>query len=102
MAILKKIKSATLIESLVATVLIVVVFIVASLILNNLLFNTFSRNTHAVEQRMFELEYRFNNKQLQLPYQEEFQNWDITIKRTQLENKTWVHSIAINRSNQKR
>ena len=36
MALLKKIKAATLMETLVATVLIFVVFIMASAILNNL------------------------------------------------------------------
>ena len=79
MAVLRKIKSATLIESLVATVLIVVVFVVASLILNNLMFNSFSRKTHDVETRIYELEYQIKHNTIKLPYHEEFGNWKIDI-----------------------
>ena len=34
MVVLKKIKSATLVEALVATILIVIIFVIASLVLN--------------------------------------------------------------------
>jgi cell division protein FtsL len=101
MALLKKIKSATLIESLVATVLIVIVFIVASLIINNLLFNSFSRNTHPVEQRLTELEYKIKNKQLRLPYKEQFEDWDIELKQERKESYIWVKTTAVNRTNKK-
>lgn len=101
MALLKKIRSATLIESLVATVLIVVVFIVASLIINNLLFNTFSRNTHAVENRMRELAYQADNKLIALPYKEEFGNWDISLENEESKAAQWLTCRAINRSNKK-
>lgn len=100
-ALLKKIRSATLIEALVATVLIVVVFVVASLIMNNLLFNTFSRNTHAVEQRLSELEYKLANKQLRLPYNEVYGNWEIEFREEQLQNINWLMITAINQENQK-
>jgi len=81
MAFLKKIKSATLIEVLVATVLIVVIFMVASLVLNNLLINTISKNTHALQTRINEISYQIQNRQLELPHTETYGDWDIDIKK---------------------
>lgn len=80
MVVLKKIKSATLVEAIVATVLVVIIFIVASLILNNLVFNTFSKNTHGIETRINELEYEVQNKVIKLPYQENYKDWNINIE----------------------
>lgn len=101
MALLKKIRSATLIESLVATVLVVIVFIVASLVLNNLLLNSFSRNTHVVESRIFELEYGRQHNTIILPYNEEFGNWKIELKMEQTESKNILISRAVNKNNGK-
>lgn len=102
MALLKKIRSATLIEALVATVLIVIVFVVASVILNNLLLNSFSRNTHAVENRISELEYQLQYKAIQLPYKEEFEKWDIVLEEVIKDNNIWLKSSASNKVNKKK
>ncbi len=80
MVILKKVKSATLIEAIIATVLIVIIFIISSLILNNLLINTFSKNTHSIETRLNQLEYAVQHNAITIPYQETFNNWSITIQ----------------------
>ena len=99
MAILKKIKSATLIEALVATVLIVIIFVIASLVLNNLVLNTFSKNTHPVENRINELEYEIQNNLIKIPYQENFKGWDITIESVKLETispKKTINISAVN------
>ena len=81
MALLKKIKAATLMETLVATVLIFVVFMLASVILNNLFSNSIKNNTRAVDTRLYTLQYLWQNDQLQLPYDEEFDNWIITVEK---------------------
>lgn len=81
MDVLKKIKSATLVESLVATVLIVVIFVVSSLVINNLLLNGFNNNTTEIENRLYELEYEYQNKKIKLPYNESFQDWEISISK---------------------
>jgi len=101
MVILEKVKSSTLIEALVATVLIVIVFMVASLVLNNLLLNSFSKNTHAVETRISELEYQLQYKTITLPHKEEFRNWDIDVHKEKNDANTWVIATAINRNNKK-
>lgn len=101
MVVLKKIKSATLIEALVATVLIVIIFVIASLVLNNLVLNTFSKNTHAIENRMNELEYEVQNNTLKLPYQENYKGWDITIRLETISTKKTIFILAVNSSSKK-
>lgn len=101
MALLRKIRSATLIEALVATVLIVIVFIIASLVLNNLLLNSFSRNTHAAENRIFELEYSSQHNTIILPYTENYGNWRIELKMENADGKSILRSRAVNKNNGK-
>jgi len=101
MALLKKVKSATLVEALVATVLIVVVFVIASLVLNNLLVNSFSNNTHGVENRIFELQYQTKHGSIIFPYHEEYENWDIELNKEQQDQSTIITARALNRGNSK-
>ena len=96
MALLKKLRSATLVEALVATVLVVIIFVVSSLVLNNLLLNSFSGNTHAVETRMAELTYSARNSKLTLPYSEDFKQWRIQMKTQESDGKTWLITSGIN------
>jgi predicted PurR-regulated permease PerM len=101
MVVLKKVKSATLIEALVATVLIVIIFVIASLVLNNLVLNTFSKNTHAIENRINELEYELQNKIIKLPYQENYKGWDIDISLETVSTKKTISISAINSTSKK-
>lgn len=98
MDVLKKVKSATLVEALIATILIVVIFIIASLVINNLLLNNFSHNTQHVESRLNELEYNLINKKITFPYLEEFEKWDINISKIndKVTGKTWFEIKAYN------
>lgn len=101
MVILKKVKSATLVEAIVATVLVVIIFVIASLILNNLVLNTFSKNTHNVETRINELEYEIQNNAIKLPYQENFKNWDISIELETISTKKIISILAVNNISKK-
>lgn len=101
MVVLKKLKSATLIEALVATVLIVIVFVIASLVLNNLVLNTFSKNTHAIENRIHELEYALQNNALKLPYQENYKDWNISIVLETASAHKLISISAINNRSKK-
>lgn len=100
MALLKKVKSATLIETLIATVLIVVVFLIASMVINTLFFNTFHHRKEIAEARLNELEYSYLNKAIQMPYEEEIQNWDIIITEEK-EPKPYILLIATNKITKK-
>jgi predicted PurR-regulated permease PerM len=95
MALLKKIKASTLMETLVATVLIVVVFMISSMILNNLFSNSIKNNTQDIDAYLNELEYLYENKKIKIPYQDEFKDWLIVIERDR-ENQPIILMEALN------
>lgn len=101
MALLRKIKSATLIEALVATVLIVIIFVIASLILNNLVLNTFSKNTHAIENRINELEYDIQNKIIKVPHTEIYKGWEINATPETVSSSKTISITATNSASKK-
>ena len=94
MVILKKLKASTLMETLVATVLIMVIFMVASMILNNLFFNTIKNNTRAITAKLNEIEYLYINKKIELPYNDDYKNWMISIE--QISNSDFINIKATN------
>ncbi|MCD2260792.1 hypothetical protein [Psychroserpens luteolus] len=96
MVVLKKIKSSTLMETLVATVLIVIIFMMSSMILNTIFSNTIKNNTRAIDSHLNELQYLQNNDKLELPYQEVFGKWQIMVTEFAQNNSTRVEFEAIN------
>ncbi|WP_271765823.1 hypothetical protein [Aquimarina algiphila] len=79
MVILKKIKGATLIEVLTASILIIIVFMIASLSFNNIFKNQIQRDHSTIENRVKELEYLSIHGRIKLPYAEDFDGWEILI-----------------------
>ncbi len=96
MAVLKRIKGATLMETLTATVLIVIVFMLASMILNNLFSNTIKNNTQTIETHLNELNYLQQNDQLRLPYTDTFKHWEVSITAYTQGNTTITEFEATN------
>lgn len=81
MALLKKrIKASTLMETMVATVLIVVIFMLSSLILNNLFTVQVKGNLQPLKTHLDEVEYLYSNEKLVVPYYEEWNDWSISIE----------------------
>ena len=80
MAVLKKIKASTLMETLVASVLIVVVFMVSSMILNNIFSNTIQNNTREIDAHLNELQYLYGHGKLTVPYRDDFKDWQISVR----------------------
>lgn len=78
MVVLKKIKAATLMETLVATVLIVLVFMISSFLLNSLFNNTVRQNTDALKTHISELTYLSMHDQISIPYEDVFESWTIS------------------------
>ncbi|KQC29378.1 hypothetical protein [Flagellimonas eckloniae] len=83
MVVLKKLKASTLMETMVATVLIVVIFMLSSLILNSLFSAQVKGNLQPIKSHLNQLEYQYVNQKINLPYYEEWKTWDITISITQ-------------------
>ncbi len=83
MVILKKVRASTLMETLVATVLIVIIFIVSSLVLNNIFSNSVKFNTQKIENELNELEYAVQREQIKLPYTTSYENWNVSAIKMQ-------------------
>lgn len=81
MAVLKKIGASTLMETLVATVLIVIIFTVASMLLNSIFANSIKGNNSEIGTRLHRLQYRYINGKFPVPYYEETGEWEITVFR---------------------
>ncbi len=92
MVVLKKIKASTLMETMVATVLIVVVFMIASMLLDTIFYNNINNNTQAITEKFNELEYKYTNKLINTPYFEEWNAWDIEML---VENKKGANYIIL-------
>jgi len=85
-----RLKASTLMETLVATVLIVVVFMMASMILNNLFSNTVKGNTRDVEAHLNELNYLYLNDKLNLPFYDDYKQWHISIVLNETNNQNKI------------
>ncbi|SFC35788.1 hypothetical protein SAMN04487891_109158 [Flagellimonas taeanensis] len=79
MDVLKKVKASTLMETMVATVLIIVIFMLASLIMNSLFAAKMQENHASLDNYMDKLEYLHANGKIALPYYEERDGWKINI-----------------------
>ncbi|MBD0833794.1 hypothetical protein [Aestuariibaculum sediminum] len=79
MVVLRKIQASTLMETLVASVLLVVLFMITSLVLNNIFGNMVMSNTRLIDSHINELKYLYENEKITIPYREEFQSWEIEI-----------------------
>ena len=101
MALLKKIKASTLMETLVATVLIVIIFMVSSLVLNNLFLNSVKFNTQKIENELSELEYAVQRDQIKLPYTTNYNNWKVSAIKMQVNTLTTVQIEAKHKESQK-
>ncbi|WP_457617870.1 hypothetical protein [Lutibacter sp.] len=95
MVVLKKIKAATLIETITASVLIVIVFSIALFTLNNVFLSTIKRDTSGIENHIYQLEYRYKNKLLSIPLTEEFNNWEVSGVYIEENGLQWLELKAI-------
>lgn len=86
MVILKKVRSATLVETMVASVIIVIVFLIASLSLNNIFLGTINSDDATLQNRINELTYFVRNEKIKIPFYEVTPLWDIAIENKKEEN----------------
>ncbi|MEN1784412.1 MAG: hypothetical protein AAGF77_04655 [Bacteroidota bacterium] len=100
MAVLKKVKASTLMETMVATVLIVVIFSVASLIMNSLTVAQSNANTNPVAQHLSKLRYAYKNQQITIPYVEDWKDWEISVSKV-AETGTWIRFNATHQDSKK-
>ncbi len=96
MVVLKKIRASTLMETLVATVLVVIIFMLASMILNSIFLSSIKNNTRAIEAELNELQYLNINNKLELPYQDTFRDWNISADQYEDNNQMVIEFEANN------
>lgn len=78
MALLKKIRGTSLVETLTASVIIVVVFMIASFSFNNVFQNAVRSDDNLLQNRLQELKYLSEYDKLSLPFYEEGTYWTIS------------------------
>ena len=98
MVVLKKIKASTLVETITATVIIISVFSIALLTLNNVFASTIKNDKSKINNHLLKLEYQYKNKNLVIPYNEDFENWELSIYLTEEDRVHWVVFKAVNKT----
>lgn len=96
-----RLKASTLVETLVASVIIIVIFTIASLTLNNIFSSNIKGNLNNVENHLNKLEYLYHNNKIKYPYQEDFEDWDIQLVSSK-ENEVSYIFFKATRSNSKK
>jgi len=98
MVVLKKLRASTLMETLVATVLIVIIFMLSSMLLNTIFSNTLTSRNTEVKEHMRLLTYAYTNESVTLPYFEQVGDWEYTISQQTLNNNASVLLKAENKA----
>ncbi len=91
----KKITASTLVETLVASVIIIVIFAIASLTLNNVLSSTVKSDTHSIDNHLNKLSYLYLHQKIKANYQESFEDYTISVSREVEGEKTFVVLSAV-------
>ena len=86
----KKIQASSLIETLVATVIIIIVFGIASLTLNNLVQNSAKQQRLGIDNELNRLEYLFQHQKIDQKYQGAFENWTIHIEESPTNSANFI------------
>ncbi len=90
MVILEKIKASTLMETMVATVLIVLIFMIASMLMNSIFSSNLQGNTLQLNAHLNQLEYEQKQGLIAIPYEEEWDAWVIEVYSENVANTTYL------------
>ncbi|RLD85012.1 MAG: hypothetical protein DRJ07_03975 [Bacteroidetes bacterium] len=98
---LKKLRASTIIETLVASVIIIIIFTIASLTLNNISKGLVKKDTSIIDNRFTKLIYLHRNNKIEIPHQEDFYDWEINIEKETID-RIPILSIKANNINTNR
>ncbi|MFS4493179.1 hypothetical protein [Maribacter sp. 2308TA10-17] len=101
MVVLRKIKGATLMETMVATVLIVVIFMIASLLLNSIFSSSIQGNNQQLTSYLNLLEYQYKNNLISVPHYEELDDWDIELLSEEIGASSYLILEATHKTTKK-
>ena len=97
----KKLRASTLMETLVATIIILAAFVIASLVLNNTFRNLMTNDRFDLDNRIRFIEYRYAHNQIELPYTEDFSRFEIYIAKERVEAIDFLLIEITDKENQK-
>lgn len=90
-----KLNGSTLIETLVASVIIIVVFTITSLTLNNVFRSTIKSDTQAINMHLNKLMYLYQRDKIDIKYREDFDDWHIAFSQQTEKNISIVVVEAV-------
>ncbi|MCF6296664.1 MAG: hypothetical protein L3J08_01550 [Flavobacteriaceae bacterium] len=96
-----KLKASTIIETLVASVIIILIFTIASLTLNNIFKGVVKNDVSKIENHLTKLMYLQQNEKFDLPYQEDFKDWEIYFYRETKHEVPFLIIEATNKTSKK-
>lgn len=76
-----KLKASSIVETLVASIIMVIIFSIASLTLNNVFKSIIKKDISQIENHLNKLNYLQQNNKVAIPYFEEFNGWKISIQK---------------------
>lgn len=91
-----KLKASTIVETLIASLIIIIVFAIASLTLNNVFKTNIKKDTTLVQYRLNKLSYLLQKNKISIPYNEEYEGWEISIKNSNSDTDNSLNLIAKN------
>ena len=97
-----KIKASTLVETLVASVIIITVFSMASLTLNAIFKNSVHSNTRTIDAHLNKLMYLNQHGKLEMNYQDNFNEWEIIVSKQSAINMEYTVFAATHNKTQKK
>lgn len=95
-----KVQASTIVETLIASIIIIIIFSIASMTLNNLFKSSVYNDTASIETHLGKLQYLQLKNKLSFPYNENYQGWSIIIKEINENHKQKIVFEALNDNKQ--
>lgn len=76
-----RVKGSSLVETLIATIIIMIVFGIAMVSISNILENNIKSSTSAIDTELNKLMYLYENGNLEVPSQESLKEWQIKVEK---------------------
>ena len=96
-----RVKGSSLIETLVATIIIMIVFGIAMVSVTNILESTVKNSTSEIDAELNKLTYQYHHDLIKVPDVIESGLWNIELKKTKEGELNYVELTAIHKTNNK-
>jgi uncharacterized membrane protein len=96
-----KVSASSLVETIVATVIIMIVFGIAISSILGVVKRTTENSTYIIDSKLQKLSYLYQNNELKVPNTIEIPQWSIVIKKQQEGKLTFVIFRATHKKNKK-